>query len=50
MNVGDLANIFLTETYEVGRVLFQQGDRDGDGFVMQLGRVILPRHSPLRYL
>ena len=43
MNVGDLASIFPTETYKVGTVLFQQGDLDCDGFIMQLGRVELSR-------
>jgi len=43
MNVADLASVFPTETYEVGTVLFRQGDTDGDGFIMQLGRVELSR-------
>ena len=43
MDVSDLANVFPTQTHEVGAVLFRQGDTDGDGFIMQLGRVELSR-------
>jgi len=43
MEVADLAKVFPTETLEVGTVLFEQGDMDGDGFVVQQGRVELSR-------
>ena len=43
MEVADLARIFPTETMEAGTVLFEQGDVDGDGFIVQQGRVELSR-------
>ena len=41
MNIEDLARIFPTETMEPGAVLFEQGGTDGDGFIVQVGRVEL---------
>ena len=43
MQVADLANVFPTETMEVGTVLFEQGGTDGDGFIVQVGKVELSR-------
>jgi CRP-like cAMP-binding protein len=43
MKVDDLAKVFSTETLEAGTVLFKQGDLDGDGFIVQQGRVELSR-------
>ena len=43
MKVEDLANIFPTDTLEAGTVLFEQGDSDGDGFIVQQGKVELSR-------
>lgn len=43
MKVADLANVFPTETMEVGTVLFEQGGTDGDGFIVQVGKVELSR-------
>ena len=43
MQVADLANVFPTETMDPGTVLFEQGSTDGDGFIVQLGRVELSR-------
>ena len=41
MQVADLANVFPTETMEAGTVLFEQGGTDGDGFIVQVGKVEL---------
>ena len=43
MQVADLANVFPTETMEAGTVLFEQGGTDGDGFIVQVGKVELSR-------
>ena len=43
MLVADLANVFPTETMEAGTVLFEQGGTDGDGFIVQVGKVELSR-------
>ena len=43
MKVADLAKVFPTETLEAGTVLFKQGDIDGDGYIVQQGRVELSR-------
>ena len=43
MQVADLANLFPTETMEAGTVLFEQGGTDGDGFIVQAGKVVLSR-------
>jgi len=43
MNIEDLAKVFPTETMEPGTVLFEQGGTDGDGFIVQVGRVELSR-------
>ena len=43
MQVVDLAKVFPTETMDPGTVLFEQGSTDGDGFIVQLGRVELSR-------
>ena len=43
MQVADLANVFQTETMEAGTVLFEQGGTDGDGFIVQVGKVELSR-------
>lgn len=43
MKVADLANVFPTETMEAGTVLFEQGGTDGDGFIVQVGKVELSR-------
>ena len=43
MKVADLAKVFPTETLETGTVLFKQGDIDGDGYIVQQGRVELSR-------
>ena len=43
MEVADLAKVFPTETLDVGTVLFEQGDTDGDGYIVQQGRVELSR-------
>lgn len=43
MEVADLAKVFPTETLEAGTVLFEQGDTDGDGYIVQQGRVELSR-------
>ena len=43
MEVADLAKVFPTETLEAGTVLFKQGDLDGDGYIVQQGRVKLSR-------
>ena len=43
MEVADLAKVFPTETLEAGTILFEQGDTDGDGYIVQQGRVELSR-------
>ncbi|MGC6452846.1 MAG: cyclic nucleotide-binding domain-containing protein [Candidatus Puniceispirillaceae bacterium] len=43
MKVEDLANVFPTETMEAGTVLFEQGSSDGDGYIVQVGKVELSR-------
>ena len=43
MQVADLANVFPTETMVAGTVLFEQGGTDGDGFIVQVGKVELSR-------
>ena len=43
MQVADLANVFPTETMQAGTVLFEQGGTDGDGFIVQVGKVELSR-------
>ena len=43
MKVEDLAKVFPTETMEAGTVLFEQGGVDGDGFIVQVGKVELSR-------
>ena len=43
MQVADLVNVFPTETMEAGTVLFEQGGTDGDGFIVQVGKVELSR-------
>ena len=43
MQVANLTNVFPTETMDPGTVLFEQGSTDGDGFIVQLGRVELSR-------
>ena len=43
MQVADLANVFPTETMEAVTVLFEQGGTDGDGFIVQFGKVELSR-------
>ena len=43
MKVEDLANVFPTETMAPGTVLFEQGGTDGDGYIVQVGRVELSR-------
>ena len=43
MQVAYLANVFPTETMEVGTVLLEQGDTDGDGFIVQVGKIELLR-------
>ena len=39
MQVADLANVFPTETMEASTALFEQGGIDGDGFIVQVGKV-----------
>ena len=43
MNIEDLAKVFPTETVEAGTVLFEQGGSDGDGYIVQVGKVELSR-------
>ncbi len=43
MNIEDLAKVFPTETMEPGTVLFEQGGADGDGYIVQVGKVELSR-------
>ena len=43
MNIEDLAKVFPTETMEPGTVLFEQGGTDGDGYIVQVGKVELSR-------
>ena len=43
MQVADLANVFPTETMEAGTVLSEPGGTDGDGFIVQVGKVELSR-------
>ena len=43
MQVDDLAKLFPTETIEAGTVLFEPGCADGDGFIVQVGKVELSR-------
>lgn len=43
MKVADLANVFPTVTMEAGTVLFEQGSTDGDGYIVQVGKVELSR-------
>ena len=43
MQVAELANEFPTETMEAGTVLFEQGGTDGDGLIVQVGKVELSR-------
>ena len=43
MQVANLANVFPNETMEAGTVLFEQDDTDGDGFIVQVGKVELSR-------
>lgn len=43
MKIEDLANVFPTETMEAGTVLFGQGGTDGDGYIVQVGKVELSR-------
>ena len=43
MQVANLANVFPTKTMEAGTVLFEQGGTDGDGFIVQVGKVELSR-------
>ena len=45
MKVADLAHVFPTETKEPGTVLFEQGGTDGDGYIVQVGRVELSRKA-----
>ena len=45
MKVADLADVFPTETMEAGTVLFEQGGTDGDGYIVQVGRVELSRRA-----
>ena len=43
MQVADLAKLLPTKTMEAGTVLFEQGGTDGDGFIVQVGKVELSR-------
>jgi CRP-like cAMP-binding protein len=43
MKVAELAAVFPTETLEAGTVLFKQGSTDGDGYIVQVGKVELSR-------
>ena len=39
MQVANLAKVFTTETMEAGTVLFEQDGTEGDGFIVQVGKV-----------
>ena len=43
MQVADLANVFPTKTMEAGTVLFEQSGTDGDGLIVQVGKVEMSR-------
>ena len=43
MQVADLAKLLPTKTMEAGMVLFEQGGTDGDGFIVQVGKVEFSR-------
>ena len=42
MEVADLARVFPNETLEAGSVLYEQGDIDGDDYIVQQERAVQP--------
>ena len=45
MDLSALTKVFPTENFDAGKVLFQQGDLDGDGFIILQGSVELRREE-----